>query len=182
MGRRPATRRILGALAVALIGLLGVHLWNRRVGLIAMAIAAVYVPWITLGGSLMSEPLFVLLMLGGLLLASKGPANFAVAAGVAGLAVLTRANGLILFVPLALDRVGTAPVGRSARPPCWSRWRCSTVAPWTVRNAVELHAFVPVTTQFGTALAGTYNDEARDRSRGPRPRGGRCGASRRTGR
>ena len=36
-----------------------------------------------------------------------------------------------------------------------------TVAPWTIRNAVELHAFVPVTTQFGSALAGTYNDEAR---------------------
>ena len=35
------------------------------------------------------------------------------------------------------------------------------VAPWTIRNAVELHAFVPVTTQFGSALAGTYNDEAR---------------------
>src|SRR6185503_2954583 len=36
-----------------------------------------------------------------------------------------------------------------------------TVAPWTIRNAVTLHAFVPVSTQFGSALAGTYNSEAR---------------------
>ncbi len=34
------------------------------------------------------------------------------------------------------------------------------VSPWTIRNARELHAFVPVSTQFGTALAGTYNTEA----------------------
>ena len=38
-----------------------------------------------------------------------------------------------------------------------------TVAPWTIRNAYELHAFVPTTTQLGWALAGTYNDQARDR-------------------
>jgi hypothetical protein len=31
-----------------------------------------------------------------------------------------------------------------------------------VRNAVELHHFVPVSTQLGSALAGTYNDDARD--------------------
>jgi hypothetical protein len=35
------------------------------------------------------------------------------------------------------------------------------VAPWSIRNVHELHHFVPVTTQLGTALAGTYNDEAR---------------------
>jgi hypothetical protein len=38
----------------------------------------------------------------------------------------------------------------------------AAVAPWTIRNAAELHAFVPVTTQLGWALAGTYNDNARD--------------------
>src|SRR5207247_3875625 len=33
-------------------------------------------------------------------------------------------------------------------------------APWTIRNAVELHKFVPVTTQTGFALAGQYNGVA----------------------
>jgi hypothetical protein len=32
------------------------------------------------------------------------------------------------------------------------------IAPWTIRNAVELDAFVPITTQTGSALAGQYND------------------------
>jgi 4-amino-4-deoxy-L-arabinose transferase-like glycosyltransferase len=158
--RWPVARRlgvVIGTLTVVLIGILGVMWFGRRAGLIAMAIAAVYVPWITLGGSLMSEPLFVALMLGALVLASK---RLAVAAGfVAGLAILTRANGMILLVPLAL--MLWAPRRSFGPPAVLVAVALLTVAPWTIRNAVELHAFVPVTTQFGAALAGTYNDEAR---------------------
>jgi hypothetical protein len=32
-----------------------------------------------------------------------------------------------------------------------------TIAPWTVRNAVVLHRFVPVSDETGITLAGTYN-------------------------
>jgi hypothetical protein len=42
-----------------------------------------------------------------------------------------------------------------------------TIAPWTIRNARELHAFVPISTQFGSALAGTYNDAARGDTHNP---------------
>src|SRR2546421_238778 len=35
------------------------------------------------------------------------------------------------------------------------------VAPWTIRNALVLHRFVPVTTELGNTMAGTYNDETR---------------------
>jgi hypothetical protein len=35
------------------------------------------------------------------------------------------------------------------------------VVPWTIRNAIELHAFVPVSTQDGYTLAGTYNQVSR---------------------
>ncbi len=84
----------------------------------------------------------------------------AVAAGfVAGLAILTRANGMILLLPLAL--MVWAPRRSFGPPAVLVAVALLTVAPWTIRNAVELHAFVPVTTQFGAALAGTYNDEAR---------------------
>lgn len=31
------------------------------------------------------------------------------------------------------------------------------IAPWTVRNAIQLHAFVPVSTESGATLAGTCN-------------------------
>jgi hypothetical protein len=36
-----------------------------------------------------------------------------------------------------------------------------TVLPWTIRNYETFHAFVPVSTQLGSALAGTYNSEAK---------------------
>ena len=160
----------IGTLAVALIGLIAAQLWGRRAALAALALGAVYLPLILIGGALMSEPLFVVLMLGSLAAAiqhrrSTHAYRWALLAGfVGGLAVLTRANGLVLLLPLA--------VGVWTVRPRWS-WRAlappallvavalATVAPWTVRNAVELHAFVPVSTQLGSALAGTYNDEAR---------------------
>ena len=63
-------------------------------------------------------------------------------------------------MPLALIAVGAAAVARPARR-LLVAVALLVVAPWTIRNAVELRAFVPVTTQFGSALAGTYNDEAR---------------------
>jgi hypothetical protein len=36
-----------------------------------------------------------------------------------------------------------------------------TLAPWTVRNWVQLHHFVPISTSFGNTVAGVYNDQAR---------------------
>ena len=97
---------------------------------------------------------------------------------LAGLAILTRANGLVLLLPLAVGVVGRAAApGRGARwrrRRCSSPPRCATVAPWTIRNAVELHAFVPVSTQLGSALAGTYNDDGAPRSREPRLLAQRC--------
>jgi 4-amino-4-deoxy-L-arabinose transferase-like glycosyltransferase len=161
---------VLGALGVALIGLLAVQWLGRATGLAAMVLAAVYVPSILVSEALMSEQLFVVLMLAALVTAihqrrSARPYGFALLAGLlAGLAVLTRANGLILLAPLALA-VWSAPrrSWRSLGPPAvLVAVALATVAPWTIRNAVELHAFVPVTTQLGWALAGTYNDNARD--------------------
>jgi 4-amino-4-deoxy-L-arabinose transferase-like glycosyltransferase len=160
----------VGTAIVALIGLLAAQLFDRRIALAAMALAAVYIPLILVGGSLMSEPLFAALMLGALVAAiqarrSEYRFRWVVGAGLlAGLMILARANALVLLAPLALAVWGGRP---------WRSWRnlaapavlvavaCVTVAPWTIRNAVVLDSFVPVSTQFGSALAGTYNDEAR---------------------
>ena len=62
---------VVGTAIVALLGLLCAQLFGRRVALVAMALAAVYVPLILAGGALMSEPLFAALMLGALVAAVR---------------------------------------------------------------------------------------------------------------
>jgi 4-amino-4-deoxy-L-arabinose transferase-like glycosyltransferase len=149
----------VGTGIVALIGLIAFQLWGRRVALIALGLGAIYIPLILVGQSVMSEPLFVLCLLGAIaavLHSRRYP--WVIGAGVLmGLAILGRANAIVLLLPLALAVRG-------------SGWRAPvvlvvaaalTVAPWTIRNYETFDAFVPVSTQFGSALAGTYNSEAR---------------------
>jgi 4-amino-4-deoxy-L-arabinose transferase-like glycosyltransferase len=161
---------LVGTVLVALVGLLAAQLWGRRVAILALALAAVYLPLILVGGSVMSEPLFDVFMLGALIAAvahrrSGARYRFVVLAGaLAGLAILTRANAFVLLAPLAVAAWDGRPrwTWRSLGPPVALVAVASlVVAPWTVRNAVVLHAFVPVSTQLGSALAGTYNDQAR---------------------
>ena len=144
----------VGTGIVALIGVLAFQLWGRREALVAMALGAIYVPLILVGQSVMSEPLFVLCMLGAIAAALK---RWALLAGVLmGLAILGRANALILLLPLAIA------VWRGPKPAVVLVLAAVlTVAPWTIRNAIVLDHFVPVSTQFGSALAGTYNSNAR---------------------
>jgi len=167
---------LVGTAIVALIGLLAAQLFDRRVALVAMGLAAVYVPLILIGGALMSEPLFAALLLGSLTAAvhhrrSAHRYRWAVLAGMlAGLAILTRANAAILLLPLAFAVWDGRPRwsrGALVPPAMLVAVAVLTVAPWTVRNAVVLGAFVPVSTQLGTSLAGTYNNAARSDRENP---------------
>jgi 4-amino-4-deoxy-L-arabinose transferase-like glycosyltransferase len=161
---------------VALIGLLAAQLGGAALGLAALGLAAVYVPLITVGGAVMSEPLFAVFMLGALVAAmehrrSRHRYRYAVLAGVlGGLAILTRANALVLLLPLAIAAWDARPrLSRAALgpPAVLCVVALLTVTPWTVRNAREFHTFVPVSTQLGSALAGTYNDAARADTENP---------------
>jgi 4-amino-4-deoxy-L-arabinose transferase-like glycosyltransferase len=152
---------------VALIGVLGLQLIGRRVALVAMTIAAVYVPLVLVGDALITESLFVPLVLAATNCALRSRVTegrryrWIIAAGVfAGLASLTRGNGLVLAPALAC-------VVWTSRPR-WSRRALAapvtlvivtalTISPWTIRNAIADHQFVPVTTEAGLTLAGTYN-------------------------
>lgn len=161
---------LLGVLIVGLIMLLAARFWDRRTALLAGLIAALYPPLVLVGTSLMVEPLYIALMLGALLcaLAHRGePQRWRwplLAGALTGVAMLTRSNGAVLLPPL-MWLVWT-------HRPRWS-WQALRVplalaatavlvlVPWTVRNAVVLDAFVPITTQGGYALAGTFNEDAR---------------------
>jgi 4-amino-4-deoxy-L-arabinose transferase-like glycosyltransferase len=161
---------VTGTVLVAMIGLLAAQLWGPVVALVAMGLAAVYVPLVTMSGSVMSEPLFAVLMLGSLsaAIAHRRSAHrwrWAVLSGLlVGSAILTRANALILLLPLALAVWDLRPrwsVRALGPPVALVVVAILATVPWTIRNERTLHHFVPVSTQLGSALAGTYNDEAR---------------------
>jgi 4-amino-4-deoxy-L-arabinose transferase-like glycosyltransferase len=127
-------------------------------------------PLLVPGAALLSEPLFLVLELAALAAvlehrASRYRYRWAAVAGVlAGLAILTRTNGIVLLLPLAIGAWALAPrlsLRSLAQPALLLVAAALTVMPWTVRNLIVMDAFVPVTTQSGYTLAVTYNDAAR---------------------
>jgi 4-amino-4-deoxy-L-arabinose transferase-like glycosyltransferase len=162
----------IGTVLVAMIGLVAMQVWGPVVALVAMGLAAVYLPLVTMSGTIMSEPLFAVWMLGALSAAiayrrsQDHRFGWALLTGfLVGLAILTRANALILLLPLALAVwVGRPRFSlRALAPPVLVvAVAVLVVAPWTIRNYSTVHHFVPVSTQLGSAMAGTYNDSARN--------------------
>jgi 4-amino-4-deoxy-L-arabinose transferase-like glycosyltransferase len=166
---------VLGTLTVGLIGLLAHRLFGRRTALVALAIAAVYPPLLLAGSSLLTEAIALPLLLGVVLLAleyrGRGGLPWAIAAGVAvGFASLTRENYAVLFGPIAL-LVWTARPRWSARalvaPVAMVVAGLAVIAPWTIRNAVKMDAFIPVSDVNGFIWAGVYTDSARHDDRFP---------------
>ena len=161
---------VLGVLVVLLVFLIARRIWSMRVALVAAAVTAVYPPLITANSSLLSESVFIPLVLASAWTALKyrdaRQLRWPIAAGVLlGLSALTRGNGLELILPLWflvwIER------------PRWS-WRALkplaaltaallvTLTPWTIRNFDQFHRFVPVTTEAGYAIAGTYSTAAQN--------------------
>jgi 4-amino-4-deoxy-L-arabinose transferase-like glycosyltransferase len=158
----------LGVVTVLLIAYLGAALWDRRIGLVAGAVAAVCPSLITLSGTLLSESLFLPLELGVALcvlalLRARKPIRVAVLLGVlCGVAALTRTVGILWLLP-ALIAAATARADRAARLKAALAVVAScmvVLAPWTIRNANALHAFVPLNTQGGFTLVGQYNPKS----------------------
>jgi hypothetical protein len=158
---------VIGTATVGLAGLIAAEVWGVATGLVAIGLAATFLPLVLDGATLISEPLFVTLELGAVLAAlrhrrSRGGVRWAVTAGVlVGLAALTRSNGVLLALPLVVA-VASRASGRSLRAAgAFAAAAILVVAPWTIRNAVVLDAFVPVSTETGPTLLGTYNPAAR---------------------
>jgi 4-amino-4-deoxy-L-arabinose transferase-like glycosyltransferase len=136
-----------GAATVALTGLLGRSIAGRAVGLLAALLAALSPFLIAVDGSLMSETLYLPLVLLALLLAQRArmrptaPAWCALGA-VIGLAALARGDALFLIVVVMI------PTAILARDPIRHLlWRFAlglgtvalVLAPWVIRNAIEVH-------------------------------------------
>lgn len=178
----------LGAVSVAVLGLVAFEAFGAAVALVAMLIAAVYPPFIALSGTPYSENLLIVFELAAVWagLRAQRAANpwpLLAAAGVfGGLATLTHQNGVVILVPLifcaaecvrrwtsrrrATSGAGERPPRGSARRPAWVVLAgpavllvtaALTIVPWTIRNEVVLHRFIPVSDEMGITLAGTYN-------------------------
>jgi 4-amino-4-deoxy-L-arabinose transferase-like glycosyltransferase len=165
-----APRLVEAFVAMLTVGLIGVMTWQlagRVAAMIALAIGAVYVPLVLVGVSEMSESLFVPLVLAATVCALRARTavhryRWIVLAGLfTGMASLTRGNGLVLGLALAVVVWSATPrmSWRSALSPVLLLVAMAlTIMPWTIRNANAQHAFIPVTDELGNTLKGTYND------------------------
>jgi 4-amino-4-deoxy-L-arabinose transferase-like glycosyltransferase len=133
---------LLGTVNVGLIGVLGRRITgSERAGLLASGVAAAYPPFVTADGSIMSEPLYVFLLLAALLLATQlltlPSARRAAALGaVIGLGILTRTEAVFLLPFLAWPAVWRGGI----RPLlAVTVAAAAVVAPWVIRNQVVFH-------------------------------------------
>lgn len=155
----------IGALAILFSYLIARRLWSPWAGIVAAAAVAVYPALLEYQGMLMSEPLAASLLSGAVLAMlwadGSSRAKWLVPGVLLGALALVRPEYLAISFPITI-----AILARHG----WTGWRqdlaqagimlaglALVVAPWTVRNAVALDRFVPVSTGGGQVLfAGSY--------------------------
>jgi 4-amino-4-deoxy-L-arabinose transferase-like glycosyltransferase len=133
-----------GAATIALTGLLGRSIAGPRVGIVAAALVAVSPLLVATDGSLMSETLYVPLVLLALLVAHHARnrptvASWCALGAVIGLAALTREDALLLvvFVMIPAAVLARRPIRDIAlRFAVGALALAAVLAPWLVRNAV----------------------------------------------
>ncbi|HEY5013259.1 MAG TPA: glycosyltransferase family 39 protein [Acidimicrobiia bacterium] len=160
---------LLGVLTILMAFALARKVFDTRIGLVAAAIVALFPNLITTTATLQLETFVVAVSLAMLLVllpsaTREDPraARLVVGGALMGAAVLVRPTILLFLVAFAAARAALR------RP-----WRetvsavaivlgaaVAVVAPWTVRNAVALHAFVPVSTNVGSTICPSRNPEA----------------------
>jgi 4-amino-4-deoxy-L-arabinose transferase-like glycosyltransferase len=154
---------LIGALVIVLVGLLARRVAGERAGVAAALVAAVYPVFIGADTSLLSETLYGALIASALLVALRvrdgaGWRAPAALGALIALAALTRSEALLLLPLLGL------PVAMWRRPGRWLRGgACAAaclvlLAPWAIRNLVELDRPVLISTNDGTLLAGANCD------------------------
>jgi hypothetical protein len=159
----------IGSLTVGLVGLIARRLGGEGAGLLAAGIAAVHPSLVSTDTSPLAEPLAAFLaaavVLAALAVHDRPSWRRWVALGaLAGLGGLVRTEVLLLapllVVPLAWP---LRAEGRRAPLRALALGLGAAVAvlvPWTVRNAVALDAFVPVSNNVGSVMRGANCDGA----------------------
>ena len=159
------SQAILGTLTVGLIGLVALEAFGGEAALVALVLAAVYPVLIETSAVLLAENLMIALVLAAVycglrLRRAAHPYRWIALSGVlTGLAALTHQNALVLLPPLALAAWSSSRTRatRTRGLAVLALATALTVAPWTIRNAVELRSFIPISDQAGETVFGTYN-------------------------
>jgi 4-amino-4-deoxy-L-arabinose transferase-like glycosyltransferase len=153
----------LATATVVLLYLVALRMFDRRGARLAGWTFAILPGPIFFTGLYLSETLFIFLLVGFLALAMYLPDRrwTPLVLGVAiGLVALTRGEGLLMLtIPLAMWwglarrdwlRRGALLVGAMAL----------TIVPWTIRNAIRMDAFIPVSSNASVTLWSGHNPTA----------------------
>jgi 4-amino-4-deoxy-L-arabinose transferase-like glycosyltransferase len=157
---------LVGTLLIGVVFVLGLLAAGPLVGLGAAGLTAIYPPYLTLAGQLLSEPLGTLLLaagvaalLAGWRLQRRWP--FVLAGVLLGATLLTRTD--LLLVPGILAVATALALRREGRRPALTAAglllaaTLVTVLPWVVFASHRAGHFVPITEGSGSALfVGTY--------------------------
>jgi len=160
---------VVGSFTCLLLYFLARDVFDRRIGIVAGVIAAVYPQLFVYDGWMDAESLFIFLLIAfsyGLLRIQRTakPLWWLWSGFFLGLLSLERPNGLFVF---AIFIVWALIVGWKKILPRRQVFRsglvitliaCAMIVPWTIRNYAISGAFIPVTTGQGTVLIGAYND------------------------
>jgi len=163
----------MGVCITYLIYLIACKVFNKHAGLYAAGISLFYWSLTLYSGILLSEILFIFLLLWGVFFLLKGldsgkAGYFAVCAAFLGLSALTRSINLLLlfvipavciFISVAGSKFrwdcGLMRIGIKKVIVCISVYMavfCLVLSPWTIRNYIKYKAFIPVDTLGGVNL------------------------------
>ncbi len=155
---------VLGAATVPLAYLAARRAFDRRTALVAAGALALMPGQILYAESILAEPLYTFVLVGfvALLVGLPDRRRSAIVIGLAiGIAALTRGEGLLLLAVPPFVWWGAMP-----RRELFVRTGIATlaavlaIAPWTVRNAIVLDAFVPVSTNSSQTFWAGHNPTA----------------------
>jgi 4-amino-4-deoxy-L-arabinose transferase-like glycosyltransferase len=163
------SQAVLGTITVALVGLVCSELFGETAGLIALVLAAVYPVFTEMAGVIAAENLLTALVLAAVYAAlrvrraRRAATRYGWVAGtgiLTGLATLTHENGILILAPLIFAVWTGRPrfqPGSLAAPALLIALTALMILPWTIRNAIVMHSFIPVSDETGITLVGTYN-------------------------
>jgi 4-amino-4-deoxy-L-arabinose transferase-like glycosyltransferase len=159
---------LLGTLTTYLIYLIGYKMYGKSAGLCAACLSLLYWPLWLYSGILMSETLFIFLMLSGvyfflLLLESEKTYIFVLCAASFSLSTLTRSINMVMIVLIPLLFIF---IKRKLNKRIIFKFILFIIAfsviiaPWTIRNYMKYDRFVAIDTLMGLNLLAGNNDKS----------------------